>query len=144
MITLLILIPLIGVLLLLPLNENSNNFLNSIKLPTISLNSNTNSNLELKNGEILHTRTPYIGREGEENKLKNITKMKQIALFVSIVNFLVSIIIWYQFDSNSTTYQFVQEFNHLNFCHFHIGIDAISLYFVLLTTFITPFCILSN
>ena len=47
MITLLILIPLIGVLLLLPLNENSNNFLNSIKLPTISLNSNTNSNLEL-------------------------------------------------------------------------------------------------
>ena len=94
MITLLILIPLIGVLLLLPLNENSNNFLNSIKLPTISLNSNTNSNLELKNGEILHTRTPYIGREDEENKLKNITKMKQIALFVSIVNFLVSIIIW--------------------------------------------------
>jgi NADH-ubiquinone oxidoreductase chain 4 len=32
----------------------------------------------------------------------------------------------------------------VTFCHLHIGIDGISLYFVLLTTFITPICILSN
>ena len=51
---------------------------------------------------------------------------------------------WFQFDFNSTSYQFVYEFNQLKFCHFHVGIDGIALYFVLLTTFITPICILSN
>jgi NADH-ubiquinone oxidoreductase chain 4 len=72
------------------------------------------------------------------------TRIKQIALFVSMVNFFVSIVLWGEFDSSSAQYQFVQEFNNLSFCHLHIGIDGISLYFVLLTTFITPICILSN
>ncbi len=70
--------------------------------------------------------------------------MKLIALLTSLLNFFVSILIWFQFDSTSTSYQFVYEFNKLNFCHFHVGLDGISLYFVLLTTFITPICILSN
>lgn len=44
------------------------------------------------------------------------------------------------------TYQFTQEFlpEQITFCHLHIGIDGISLYFVLLTTLIIPICILSN
>ena len=70
--------------------------------------------------------------------------MKKIALFVSLLNLLVSIYMWFQFDNSSANYQFVYEFNSLNFCHFHVGVDGISLYFVLLTTFITPICILSN
>lgn len=72
------------------------------------------------------------------------TRIKQIALTVSMVNFIVSIVLWGEFDSSAAGYQFVQEFNSLSFCHLHIGIDGISLYFVLLTTFITPICILSN
>jgi NADH-ubiquinone oxidoreductase chain 4 len=99
MITTLLLIPLIGVILLLPLNENST-----------------------------------------QSKVT----MKQIALCTSMLNLFISIIIWWNFDFNSAGYQFVYEFNQLNFCHIHIGIDGISLYFVLLTTFITPLCILSN
>jgi NADH-ubiquinone oxidoreductase chain 4 len=78
------------------------------------------------------------------NSLKSKSKMKKIALSTSLLNLLISVILWFQFDFNSTTYQFVYEFNQLNFCHFNIGIDGISLYFILLTTFITPFCILSN
>ena len=74
----------------------------------------------------------------------NVTRMKQIALAVSILNFILSIFIWGLFDSSSSQYQFVEEFNTLSFCHLHIGIDGISLYFVLLTTFIIPICILSN
>ena len=70
--------------------------------------------------------------------------IKQIALSFSLINFLISVIIWGEFDSSSMQYQFTQEFNTLNFCHFNLGIDGISLYFVLLTTFITPICILSN
>lgn len=72
------------------------------------------------------------------------SRMKRIALVTSMVNFFVSIVLWGEFDSSASQYQFVQEFNNLSFCHFHIGIDGISLYFVLLTTFITPICILSN
>ena len=70
--------------------------------------------------------------------------MKKIALFISLLNLLVSIYMWFQFDYNTTSYQFVYEFNNLSFCHFHVGVDGLSLYFVLLTTFITPICILSN
>ena len=70
--------------------------------------------------------------------------MKNIALITSLINFLISIYFWIQFYSSTTNYQFVYEFNQLNFCHFNIGIDGISLYFVLLTTFITPIALLSN
>jgi len=71
-------------------------------------------------------------------------RMKQIALTTAMINFILSIILWGEFDASSVQYQFVQEFNQLSFCHLNLGIDAISLYFVLLTTFITPICILAN
>ena len=58
------------------------------------------------------------------------TLMKNLALFVSLLNLLISIYMWFQFDNSSTSYQFVYEFNNLNFCHFHVGVDGISLYFV--------------
>jgi NADH-ubiquinone oxidoreductase chain 4 len=72
------------------------------------------------------------------------SKMKQIALITSLINFILSIYLWVNFDSSTSQYQFVYEFNHLDFYHFNIGIDGISLYFVLLTTFVTPIAILSN
>ena len=70
--------------------------------------------------------------------------MKQIALTTSLINFFISLFIWYQFDSNTTQYQFVSEFNQLNFCHLNFGVDGISIYFVLLTTFIIQLALLSN
>jgi NADH-ubiquinone oxidoreductase chain 4 len=79
----------------------------------------------------------------EENN-DNRNKMRNIALSTSLINFIVSIFLWLQFDSNSTDYQFVYEFTKLSFCHFNIGIDGISLYYVLLTTFITPIALISN
>ena len=71
-------------------------------------------------------------------------QMKKIALTTSLINFFISLFIWYQFDSSTSQYQFVSEFNQLNFCHLNFGIDGISLYFVLLTTFVTPIALLSN
>jgi len=40
-----------------------------------------------------------------------------------------------KFDSSTNQIQFVYEYNQLSFCHFNLGIDGISLYYVLLTTF---------
>lgn len=76
--------------------------------------------------------------------LNSEARMKQVALFASLVNFIISLIMWAQFDSSVSHYQFQEEFTQISFCHLHLGIDGISLYFVLLTTFITPICILSN
>lgn len=78
------------------------------------------------------------------NTLQSESQMKRVALGTSLINFVLSIVLWGEFDSSTSEYQFTQEFNQVNFCHLHIGVDGISLYFVLLTTFITPICILSN
>lgn len=79
-----------------------------------------------------------------ENNPQNEGRMKVIALSTSLINLFISILLWVQFDSNISGYQFILEFNELSFCHFNIGIDGISLYYVLLTTFITPIALLSN
>lgn len=68
------------------------------------------------------------------------SQMKKIALTTSLINFFISLFLWYEFDSSTTQYQFVS--NQLNFMH--LGVDGISLYFVLLTTFVTPIALLSN
>jgi NADH-ubiquinone oxidoreductase chain 4 len=80
----------------------------------------------------------------KEDSIKSQSLMKNIALITSLINFLVSIFMWIEFDSSTTQYQFVHEFNQLSFCQFNVGIDGISLYFVLLTTFVTPIAILSD
>lgn len=74
------------------------------------------------------------------------SKIKQVALGASLLNFVVSMVLWGEFDSTTAEYQFTQEFlpNQVTFCHLNVGIDGISVYFVLLTTFIIPICILSN
>ena len=79
-----------------------------------------------------------------ETTIENRTKIKNIALTTAMINFLISIILLVLFDSSTSEYQFVTEFTQLSFCHFYIGVDGISIYFVLLTTFITPIALLSN
>jgi NADH:ubiquinone oxidoreductase subunit 4 (subunit M) len=81
------------------------------------------------------------------NTLESKNQMKKIALTTSLINFFISLFLWYEFDSSSsaaTQFQFVSEFNQLSFCHLNFGVDGISLYFVLLTTFVTPIALLSN
>ncbi len=79
----------------------------------------------------------------DENSLSNI---KKVALLTSIGVFLLSLFIWLQFDSKNAGYQFVEKFkwfNDFNF-YYHIGIDGISLFMVILSTFLTPLCILAS
>jgi NADH-ubiquinone oxidoreductase chain 4 len=79
-----------------------------------------------------------------ENSIENKIRMKRITLISMLINFIISIYIWLEFDSSTNQYQFVYEFIDLSYCHLNIGIDGISLFFVLLTTFISPIAILSN
>ncbi len=76
--------------------------------------------------------------------VNNKSSMKQITLGTTIVNFIISLVLWAKFDNNTHEYQFVQEWAELSFCHFHVGIDGISLFFVLLTTFLFPIIILTS
>jgi NADH-ubiquinone oxidoreductase chain 4 len=80
----------------------------------------------------------------QENTLNSQSKMRTIAITTSLLNLLISIFLWLNFDSNSTQFQFVSEFDYLTFGHLNFGVDGISLYFVLLTSFITPIAIISN
>ncbi len=67
-----------------------------------------------------------------------------ISLFTSIAVFLLSLFIWYSFDKSSSEFQFIEEQSWINdFIKFKLGIDGISILFIILTTFITPICILS-
>lgn len=69
---------------------------------------------------------------------------KTIALITSIVNLIISLIIYMLFDFSSNQFQFVEEHYDLSFFDVYLGLDGISIYFVLLTTIIMPIAILSN
>jgi NADH-quinone oxidoreductase subunit M len=79
----------------------------------------------------------------DENSVNNI---KKVALWTSVGVFLLSLLIWLQFDSTNAGYQFEEKFrwfNDFNF-YYHVGIDGISLFMVILSTFLTPLCILAS
>ena len=69
---------------------------------------------------------------------------KKIALITSLINLLISFIIFIAFDFSQNQFQFVQEYHKFSFFHLYLGIDGISIYFVLLTTIIIPVSLLSN
>lgn len=73
-----------------------------------------------------------------------ITYYKSIALTVSIINLIVSLVIFMLFDFSTNQFQFVQEHYDLSFFDVYLGIDGISIYFVLLTTLIMPIALLAN
>ena len=78
--------------------------------------------------------------------LKNTEKnAKYVAIFSTLVNFLLAIFLWYSFDPTTPNFQFIEKRDWLNgFINFQLGIDGISILFILLTTFIAPICVFSG
>jgi NADH:ubiquinone oxidoreductase subunit 4 (subunit M) len=74
----------------------------------------------------------------------NVKRIKTIALSTSIVNLFVSLIVFIMFDFSSNQFQFVQEYHEVSSFDFYLGLDGLSIYFVMLTTIITPIALLSN
>ncbi len=69
--------------------------------------------------------------------------VKYIALFTSIVNFLISIYLLIAFDSSIPSFQFVEDKIWIEgFINYKVGIDGISILFIVLTTFISLLCII--
>src|SRR3990170_6439826 len=73
-----------------------------------------------------------------------IKRIKTIALTTSILNLFVSLAVFILFDFSSNQFQFVQEYHQISSFDFYLGLDSLSVYFVLLTTIITPIALLSN
>ena len=73
-----------------------------------------------------------------------VSRIKIIALSASIVNLIVSLIIFALFDFSTNQFQFVQEYHQISSYDFYLGIDGLSIYFILLTTIIMPIALLSN
>ncbi|MBN9565419.1 MAG: NADH-quinone oxidoreductase subunit M [Alphaproteobacteria bacterium] len=71
---------------------------------------------------------------------------KRVALWVSLTNLLIALVTWGQFNPQLTDYQLVESYSWVQQFHtaFSLGLDGLSLPFVLLTTFLTPLCILMS
>ena len=83
----------------------------------------------------------FINGESEAAK-RNI---RMIALLTTAVTFLVSIPLWTSFDNASAAFQFVEKRQWLGSgISYHVGVDGISMLFVILTTFLMPFTILAS
>src|SRR4029079_18265769 len=71
---------------------------------------------------------------------------RSAALITSLVTFLISLVLWVRFDPTKAGFQFEEKLAWVPALNigYHMGIDGISLFFVLLSTLLTPICILSS
>ena len=70
--------------------------------------------------------------------------VRWIALWTTIVTFAVSLILVWRFDPGSPEFQFVEKAPWLGPSFYHMGVDGISLPFVVLTTALMPLCIIAS
>ena len=73
------------------------------------------------------------------------TAARRVALMTTTITFLLSLGIWAGFDPNTADFQFVEKYDWLaGTISYHMGVDGISMLFVILTTFLMPLCILAS
>jgi len=78
-----------------------------------------------------------------KSRSKDNATSKYLALFVTFLNFILSLYLWYSFDNTTAEFQFVEDRQWLKgFVNYKVGIDGISILFVILTTLITFLCVL--
>jgi NADH-quinone oxidoreductase subunit M len=71
--------------------------------------------------------------------------IKTVALYTSIVNFIVSLLLWINFDKLTSSFQYVEQYYWLSDnITYHVGVDGISVFLIILTTFLMPFCVLTS
>lgn len=73
---------------------------------------------------------------------------RMIALWTSLIVFALSLVLWIDFDPHQAGFQFVERAQWISVGGFHItyhlGIDGISLFFIILSTLLTVVCVLSS
>ena len=79
---------------------------------------------------------------------RKIHLLRGTSLFFTSLTFLYSLLFFTHFDPGAETMQFVQKVPWLNVgvlhIHYHVGMDGISLFLVILTTFLMPLAILAS
>lgn len=84
----------------------------------------------------------FLARGPEEIVARN---ARSVALWTTTITFLVSLLIWLNFDNSTAAFQFVEKSEWIGAgINYHMGVDGISMLFVILTTFLMPFCILAS
>ena len=70
---------------------------------------------------------------------------KSVALMTTILTFLVSLVIWINFENGTAEFQFVERYAWLGGgIDYQMGVDGISVLFVVLTAFLMPICVLAS
>ncbi|KPF56155.1 NADH-quinone oxidoreductase subunit M [Rhizobium sp. AAP116] len=68
-----------------------------------------------------------------------------VSLLTTVFTFVVSLFIWINFDNSNAGFQMVEKHAWLGTgISYHVGVDGISMLFVILTTLLMPFCILAS
>jgi NADH-quinone oxidoreductase subunit M len=80
---------------------------------------------------------------GDEIKVKKTSF--RVSLLTSLLVFIMSLFLWLQFDNTTKDFQFVENKKWIvDFINYRVGVDGISILFVVLTAFITPICIIAT
>lgn len=71
---------------------------------------------------------------------------KWIALIVTLLDFALSLLLWTGFNDKVYSFQFQEMYSWFSgySINYHLGIDGISLFMIILTTFLMPLCILCS
>ena len=81
--------------------------------------------------------------KGDEKKVNQICF--NVSLLTSFLVFILSLLLWNNFDPNSAEFQFIEEQPWIgNVIKYKVGVDGISILFVVLTSFVTPICIIAT
>jgi len=85
-----------------------------------------------------------MGDKDSESELAK-RNVRNVALFTTVVTFLISLLIWFEFDNSVAGFQMEENVEWIGpFMSYHLGVDGISMLFVILTTFLMPFAILAS
>ncbi len=80
---------------------------------------------------------------GEDDAAKQ--NARYVALWTTAITFLISLLIWVDFNNSTADFQFVEKHDWLGGSfNYYMGVDGISMLFVILTTFLMPICILAS
>lgn len=81
---------------------------------------------------------------GDEETIRR--NSRNTALWTTIATFILSLVLWVNFDNTTHQFQFEEKFQWIKGyeIYYHLGIDGISLFFILLTTLLMPICILTS
>ncbi len=80
---------------------------------------------------------------GEESIVSR--NARNVALWTALINFVLTLVLWLEFDNSTSQFQFVEKMPWIDTSiGYHVGVDGISMLFVVLTGFLTPICILSS